>query len=73
MHIASEEMKVKKLKRLEEGNEILPDDPEKFESFSINRKKKHKIKLWFGIVLKIPPYITDCELFTIMHIYENKT
>jgi hypothetical protein len=45
MHIASEEMKVKKLKRLEEGNEILPDDPDKFESFSINRKKNHKIKL----------------------------
>ena len=45
MHIALEEKKVKKLKRLEEGNEILPDDPDKFESFSINLKKKHKIKL----------------------------
>ena len=40
MNIALEEKKVKKLKRLEEENEILPDDPDKFESFSINRKKK---------------------------------
>ena len=45
MHIALEEKKVKKLKRLEEGNEILPDDPDKFKSSSINQKKKHKIKL----------------------------
>ncbi len=45
MHIASGEMKAKKLKRLEEENETLPDDSDKFESSPINRKKKHKIKL----------------------------
>jgi len=45
MHIVSGEMKVKKLKRLEEGNETLPDNSDKFESSAINQKKKHKIKL----------------------------
>ena len=44
MHIASGEMKVKKLKRLEEENETLHDDSDKFESSPINQKKKHKIK-----------------------------
>lgn len=38
-------MKAKKLKRLEEGSETLPDDSDKFESSPINQKKKHKIKL----------------------------
>jgi hypothetical protein len=43
MHIASGEMKVKKLKRLEEENETFPDT-DKFKSCPINQKKKHKIE-----------------------------
>lgn len=65
-------MKVKKLKSLEEENESFPDT-DKFKSSPINQKKKHKIELYFGKDLKIPLYITDSELFTTMHIYENKT
>jgi hypothetical protein len=44
MHIVPREMKVKKLRSLEEGKEILPDS-DKFKSYPINQKKKHKIKL----------------------------
>lgn len=72
MHIASGEMKAKKLKSLEEENESF-QDTDKFNSSPINQKKKHKIELLFGKVLKFPPYIIDYELFTTMHIYENKT
>ena len=36
-------MKVKKLKRLEEGNETLPDDTYKFENYPINQKKNTKL------------------------------
>jgi hypothetical protein len=43
MHIASGEMKVKKLKRLEEENETFPDT-DKFKTSPINQKKKHKIE-----------------------------
>lgn len=44
MHTVSGEMKVKKLKRLEEENETSPDT-DKFNSSSINQKKKQKIEL----------------------------
>ena len=44
MHLASEEMKAKKLKSLEEENESFPDI-DKFNSSRINQKKKHKIEL----------------------------
>lgn len=65
-------MKAKKLKRLDEENETFPDT-DKFKSSSINQKKKQKIELWIGKVLKSGLYITASELFTTMHIYENKT
>jgi hypothetical protein len=44
MHLASGEMKAKKLKSLEEENELFPDT-DKFNSSPINQKKKHKIEL----------------------------
>ena len=44
MHLVSGEMKAKKLKSLEEENELFPDT-DKFNCSPINQKKKHKIEL----------------------------